>query len=57
MKFLLILALLLLGVMQMACGGGSEEENTPAPAVKTGVVHSTFGDLPAFYGSTDRGDA
>lgn len=57
MKFLLILAILLLGLMLMACGGGSEEENTPAPAVKTGVVHSTFGDLPAFYGSTDRGDA
>ena len=49
MKFLLILAILLIGVMLMACGGGSEEETTPAPETKVSA-------LPAFYGSTDRGD-
>lgn len=34
MKIALILAILLIGLMLMACGGGSDETTTPAPAVK-----------------------
>ena len=69
MKFILILAIILLGVMLMACGG-SDEATTPAPMPKPefthsamkeeapkALVHSVVCDLLAFYGSTDRGAA